>query len=362
MADSWFNTQGVTATGQVSQQQADTINRLMNEGASLSDIAAATGLPASLIQSLSGYQTNGANNQGGAEEQAATTTTAATTSTTDPIAYIRQWQKDHPQASPQAFQELAADLKTKFGIDRWDVNGTPSNNEFNINGQKIKAYSEGGNSWYDPGGLSDEGSGSSTGAQSLANFTAPTYSMAPYQQPAPFSYAGYTPGDPFKPPSAEDVINSPNVQFMQQEGTKALESGASARGTLLTGGTSKDLATWLKGLYSTEYDKEFNRDLNTWGANEDQRMNAYTTDRNNAYQNYALNLGAGQTGYGLNASTSLNAFNANQSAQNQAYNQTRTSGLDIYNQGQDYINNLFRYSDVNQGYTGVPYYSGRSYV
>jgi hypothetical protein len=366
MADSWFDQHGyneATATGQVSAQQAETINRLMREGVPLSQIATATGLPASLIQSLTGYGMNGPNNQGGSEVEPVAAPETTQAGSGDALSFIKQWQASHP-ATRDSYLELANELKTRFGIDRYNYNGTPSNNEFLINGEKVKVMGAEDSSspyWFAYGSDDGWGSGASQTARSLADFNAPSYSFQPYQQPAPFSYQGYTPGEPFKPPSAQDVLQDPSFQFRLDEGRKALESSASARGTLLTGGTLKDILNYGQNAASQEYANVFNRDFNTWGANEDQRMNAYTTDRNNAYQNYAMNLGAGQTGYGLNANQSLAAFNANLGAQYGSWDRNRLAGLDAYGEGQDYINNLFRYATVGQSSTGVPYV-GRNYV
>jgi hypothetical protein len=59
---SWFddnNYNEATPTGRISQQQADTINRLMQEGVSLAEISTATGL--SLCSFGAGGTNSGAN-------------------------------------------------------------------------------------------------------------------------------------------------------------------------------------------------------------------------------------------------------------------------------------------------------------
>lgn len=52
---------------------------------------------------------------------------------------------------------------------------------------------------------------------------------------------------------------NPGYQFMFNQGQRAVQSGAAAKGTLLTGGTLKDLATFGNGLASTYDDKFYNR-------------------------------------------------------------------------------------------------------
>jgi hypothetical protein len=51
----------------------------------------------------------------------------------------------------------------------------------------------------------------------------------------------------------------PSYEFRFKEGQKALERSAASRGTLLTGGTLKALASFGQGLASTEFGNIFNR-------------------------------------------------------------------------------------------------------
>lgn len=53
----------------------------------------------------------------------------------------------------------------------------------------------------------------------------------------------------------------PSYQFIKDEAQKALQSGAAARGTLLTGGFQKDMAKYMAGLASTEFGNIFGRNL-----------------------------------------------------------------------------------------------------
>ena len=357
MASSWFDWHPIEQMSGISAHQAQTINRLMEQGVSLAEIATATGLPASLIQQATGYGMNGPNNQGGAEvEQAAQTTSDPPNETA--VQFIQRWQREHP-FSPQSVNELRDAVQAKYGYGRWQ--GT-SNNELDLGGQKTKFWSEGGQSWFDPAGGTPEGEYVPPGGnQSLAQFNVQPYTFTPYQQPAPFSYPSYSAGTPFKAPSAEDVLNEPGVQFALEQGQKALEGSASARGTLNNPAFRVDADRLRLGQASTLYGNAFDRAYQGWAGNEAQRQNDYNIDRNNAYQNYAMNLGAGQTGYGLNANQSLAAFNANLNAQNTAFQNNRLNANDQYQQGQDYINNLFRYYTAGQGGTGVPTQYG-SYV
>lgn len=62
-----------------------------------------------------------------------------------------------------------------------------------------------------------------------------------------------------KPYSMADMQLDPGFQFRMEEGQKALERSASARGGLLGGGTLKSLARYSQGVASDEYQKAFDR-------------------------------------------------------------------------------------------------------
>lgn len=79
----------------------------------------------------------------------------------------------------------------------------------------------------------------------------------PFTSPGDFQ----SPGD-FTPPN---VTEDPGFKFRMQEGQKALERSAAAKGTLLTGGTLKDLQNFSQGLASQEYANAYGRRL---GENE----------------------------------------------------------------------------------------------
>jgi hypothetical protein len=53
----------------------------------------------------------------------------------------------------------------------------------------------------------------------------------------------------------------PSYAFVAGEAQKALESGAAAKGTLLTGGFQKDMAKYMSGLASQEFGNIFNRNM-----------------------------------------------------------------------------------------------------
>ena len=66
----------------------------------------------------------------------------------------------------------------------------------------------------------------------------------------------------FKPPTGEEALrDDPGYQFRLQQGQKALETSAAARGGLLSGGTLKGIQDYAQGLASQEYGNVYARRL-----------------------------------------------------------------------------------------------------
>lgn len=69
------------------------------------------------------------------------------------------------------------------------------------------------------------------------------------------------PAPGYRAPTAEEVAASPAVQFRMQQAQRALETGAAARGGLFGGGHQRQLAQYMQGLASQEYESEDQRRL-----------------------------------------------------------------------------------------------------
>jgi hypothetical protein len=65
-------------------------------------------------------------------------------------------------------------------------------------------------------------------------------------------------------PDWQTFSQNPAYQFRMDQGRQAIERGAAAKGTLLTGGTLKDLTAFGQGLASQEYNSEWDRARNMW--------------------------------------------------------------------------------------------------
>jgi len=113
---------------------------------------------------------------------------------------------------------------------------------------------------------------------------------------------------PFTAPTDVTQQNDPGWQFRMKEGLKAIERSAASKGTLLTGGTLKDLNSWAQDTASNEYDKVYNRALREYQqaygifgnnqANQFGRLNALSQSGLTA----AGNVNANNSGYAQGAS------------------------------------------------------------
>ncbi len=127
--------------------------------------------------------------------------------------------------------------------------------------------------------------------------------------PGGFAPTSYTPShyeaaQPYTPPTVEEAMADPSAQFTLKEGQKALERSASSRGTILTGGTLKDLASFTTDLTQAQYDKVNQRDLATYNTNEANRFNAWNANTSADYQAAALK----QQGQYESASLAMQAY------------------------------------------------------
>ena len=135
---------------------------------------------------------------------------------------------------------------------------------------------------------------------------------------------------------APNLTDDPGFQFRLQEGQKALERSAASKGTLLTGGTLKDLAGYAQGMASQEYGAADARAFRNYGSDQ----NTFWTNQNNAFNKLNPMVGYGLTaaGQGINA--------AGQAAQYATGYGTDMANLAI-GQGNAGANNIAGQSNAN---------------
>ncbi len=109
-------------------------------------------------------------------------------------------------------------------------------------------------------------------------------------------------GGPFVPPTAAQAAQSPGEQFALQQGENAINSGAAANGSLLTGGTLNAEDQFAQNLASTNYNNVYNQALQTYGTN----YNTWANQNTNTFNRLAALAGMGQT-----SAQQLNTLGAN---------------------------------------------------
>ena len=82
----------------------------------------------------------------------------------------------------------------------------------------------------------------------------------------------------------------PGYDFRLKEGQKAIERSAAARGTLLGGGTLRDLTSFAQGTASDEYQNAYNR----WASDYARAFNTFNANRANRLNPLLSLAGAGQ--------------------------------------------------------------------
>jgi hypothetical protein len=242
-------------------------------------------------------------------------------------AYIRQRQRELPPTSA-SLQQIVKELRA----GGWNVQvpthagGTlASDDKISVNGQMfdlITGVDGPSPSW----GFADVTNGGGSGG-SLSSMAAPPPAFVPYDAPPAFDFHDFTYGE-FQAPDPEQVKADPSYQFRLKEGEKALEASASARGTLRTGGTLKDISNYASDYASSEYDKIYGRKFNEFQTGYQNALGAYNANRANQYGNYALNAQTGQWEWQSNNAGSLATWAAQ------------------YGMGQDEIQNLLGFSQI----------------
>lgn len=152
------------------------------------------------------------------------------------------------------------------------------------------------------------------GGTFFPEFQAPTFEAGPaYQAP-----------EPFKAPTMEQAQADPGYQFSLQQGQKALETSAAARGIARTGGALKDLLAYGQDRGAQQYENVYNREAqnyqqnyqmgrDAWAANQQQREGAF--DRN--YRGASDAFNAKFRGKELTFADLFNRWNVNTNTQTQ---------------------------------------------
>lgn len=113
--------------------------------------------------------------------------------------------------------------------------------------------------------------------------------MAPFTAPGTLDPSQFA----FTPPTAEDLARDPSYQFRLQEGQRALERSASARGGLLGGGFARGLERYAQDYASTEYGNVYNRAMGENQVRYGRALTANEARMQRALQQYQTRYNAG---------------------------------------------------------------------
>lgn len=97
-------------------------------------------------------------------------------------------------------------------------------------------------------------------------------------------------GEQFQAPTDVTEQNDPGYKTRLATGMKLLQNSAAAKGTLLNGGTGKDITQFGQDYASNEYGNVYNRAFNEYA----QRYNQYNQGKSDIYNRLAALSGTGQ--------------------------------------------------------------------
>lgn len=132
------------------------------------------------------------------------------------------------------------------------------------------------------------------------------------------------PGGTFTAPTAAQARATPGYQFALNQGEGAVNAGAAANGSLLTGGTLNAEQQFGQGLADTNYNTTYNQALQGYNTN----YNTWANNQANQFNRLAAISGMGQT-------SAQTLGNQNLQAAGQEANTLGQTGAQL---GQDYQN------------------------
>lgn len=119
---------------------------------------------------------------------------------------------------------------------------------------------------------------------------------------AQFSYGN------FNAPTQAEAQATPGYQFTLQQGLKAAQNSASARGLGSSGAALKGAESFASGLADSTYNDVFNRALQSYGTNRNNALNTFQT--NYGVANDATNRLLGVVTMGQNSAAQTGALGA----------------------------------------------------
>lgn len=171
-------------------------------------------------------------------------------------------------------------------------------------------------------------------APSLPGFGYTPAPVQPFTAPAPKP----TPMGAFTAPDPSSVLSDPGAAFRMAQGLKAVQNGAAARGTLLTGGFQKALDSYASGDASQEYGATYGRALSTYQANQGanaQNFNQALGGYDATLAGANANAGATEANNSSGLAAATTGYDINAAAATTANDVKNTNAVNTYQDGQD---------------------------
>ena len=213
-------------------------------------------------------------------------------------ALVKQWQAQNPYSG--SIQPLYQWLQSQgVPVQLVDHRGQPSDDKLWIGGRMIDLIGDVGspNAQWRYGDIYGGSGGAGVPAAGMPPVSGGGLTLDPktfgsLMQPWTQTFSRAPWNQQFSAPTPDQIVNDPYYQFQLKEGQGAIERSAAAKGTLLNGGTLKDLETYGQGVASAFGDKLYNRSLgeymlgreNFW-TNQDRGLGDYLLSRENFYNN-----------------------------------------------------------------------------
>ncbi len=168
-----------------------------------------------------------------------------------------------------------------------------------------------------------------SGAYNMPDYQAGTYDPgADYNPGADFNYGSFN----FNP---GDLQNDPGYKFQMQEGVRARDQGAAARGGVLGGNQARALTAYGQGLGAQSYGDAYTRALQGYQTNYGTAYNNYGMNNTNRQNAYNINQGNRQSAFQMNEGNRLGAYQQNnQNRQQQFGRYSQLAGLGQQSAGQ----------------------------
>lgn len=122
-------------------------------------------------------------------------------------------------------------------------------------------------------------------ASAPSPFYFPEFDAPQFKPIEPFSYGAFDYGA-FTAPTLQDAQNEPGYDFAKEEGLKALQNHAAAKGILRSGGSLKDFLGWGNRLAEQNFGNVYNRAANTYTLNRNNAADVWGRNRDNAAETW----------------------------------------------------------------------------